>query len=90
MRQVKAGNAAISSKGINMNVKQIAETAIETLESIMLMGCWSDTPSWRIDEINEKISALRTALAEDEMEEYCTKLHMGVLLTKLHGLCVRY
>lgn len=52
-----------------MNVKQIAETAIETLESIMLMGCWSDTPSWRIDEINEKISALRTALAEDEMEE---------------------
>jgi hypothetical protein len=47
--------------------------ALEALEGVV-KNCWRDIPSWRLDEIKERITAIKQALALDKMADNAREL----------------
>jgi hypothetical protein len=45
--------------------KAVVQQALEALEDVV-KNCWRDIPSWRLDEIKERITALRQLLEQPE------------------------
>jgi hypothetical protein len=49
------------------------DLALEALEGVV-KNCWRDIPSWRLDEIKERITAIKQARALDKMAENAREL----------------
>ena len=57
---VEAGGGGMKDEALDL--------ALEALEGVV-KNCWRDIPSWRLDEIKERITAIKQALAAPTVQE---------------------
>jgi hypothetical protein len=64
---------------------EVLKLALEALEG-MVKNCWRDIPSWRLDEIKERITAIKQALAAPVQPVASLKEVDVLMMAETHGI----